>query len=360
VTIAIILAVLSRRFPWWPQGLLRAALDQESELAKHIEGYSYSPTGNKYDTKTFYYHSSSLTHNLRSKYSAWEPPDSAEGSDTGGVAAAAAAAVVDAAARAASLVKPTPRATSGDVTAGMNAHMQTMFDSVYGGTDAHLIRKLILLEQERKLFSLVNDQGKVKGKGAVPHASAVVDPDSDYSTSADIFIDPIVLKILPPEYEQHHKFPPVQSCEVGSITPEGMHVVDVARLNQTWYYEHPTAASDAPGVDAISPPSPPSSTTPADTITPIRVEATCDASVVAASEPIPAAIAKSSRRLLEKPVLVIIRHGKTEHNKLGLFTGWEDAALSPEGRKEARYAGKLLRMHGVKVRCFCFLCAIVR
>lgn len=28
-------------------------------------------------------------------------------------------------------------------------------------------------------------------------------------------------------------------------------------------------------------------------------------------------------QILEKPILVIIRHGKTEHNKLGLFTGWE-------------------------------------
>jgi 2,3-bisphosphoglycerate-dependent phosphoglycerate mutase len=31
---------------------------------------------------------------------------------------------------------------------------------------------------------------------------------------------------------------------------------------------------------------------------------------------------------------VIIRHGKTEHNKLGLFTGWEDAPLAVEGRNE--------------------------
>ena len=27
--------------------------------------------------------------------------------------------------------------------------------------------------------------------------------------------------------------------------------------------------------------------------------------------------------VLQRPLLVIIRHGKTEHNKLGLFTGWE-------------------------------------
>jgi 2,3-bisphosphoglycerate-dependent phosphoglycerate mutase len=46
------------------------------------------------------------------------------------------------------------------------------------------------------------------------------------------------------------------------------------------------------------------------------------------------------------PVLVLIRHGKTEHNKLGLFTGWEDAPLAPEGRAEATAAGQLLRTHG--------------
>jgi Histidine phosphatase superfamily (branch 1) len=36
-------------------------------------------------------------------------------------------------------------------------------------------------------------------------------------------------------------------------------------------------------------------------------------------------------RSLQSPVIVIIRHGKTEHNKLGLFTGWEDAPLAAEG-----------------------------
>ena len=45
-------------------------------------------------------------------------------------------------------------------------------------------------------------------------------------------------------------------------------------------------------------------------------------------------------------VIVIIRHGRTEHNKLGLFTGWEDAPLALEGIQEARDAGRLLRLHG--------------
>lgn len=45
-------------------------------------------------------------------------------------------------------------------------------------------------------------------------------------------------------------------------------------------------------------------------------------------------------------VVVIIRHGKTEHNKLGLFTGWEDAPLAKDGVEEAREAGRLLKSHG--------------
>eukprot|EP01039_Chlorochromonas_danica_P000424 gene424-458_t len=52
--------------------------------------------------------------------------------------------------------------------------------------------------------------------------------------------------------------------------------------------------------------------------------------------------------LFSRPLLIIIRHGKTEHNQLGLFTGWEDAMLATEGRHEAIHAGKLLRKHGVE------------
>ena len=44
--------------------------------------------------------------------------------------------------------------------------------------------------------------------------------------------------------------------------------------------------------------------------------------------------------------IVIIRHGKTEHNKLGLFTGFEDAPLAVDGVEEAKEAGRLLKAHG--------------
>lgn len=40
---------------------------------------------------------------------------------------------------------------------------------------------------------------------------------------------------------------------------------------------------------------------------------------------------ESSISSIKGPLIVIIRHGKTEHNKLGLFTGWEDAPLAAEG-----------------------------
>ena len=42
----------------------------------------------------------------------------------------------------------------------------------------------------------------------------------------------------------------------------------------------------------------------------------------------------------------MVRHGKTEHNKLGLFTGWEDPSLAVEGIEEAKDAGKLLKRNG--------------
>ena len=45
-------------------------------------------------------------------------------------------------------------------------------------------------------------------------------------------------------------------------------------------------------------------------------------------------------------LIVMIRHGKTENNKLGLFTGWDDVPLATEGVDEAKEAGKLLKLHG--------------
>eukprot|EP00551_Chaetoceros_affinis_P005348 CAMPEP_0203662630 /NCGR_PEP_ID=MMETSP0090-20130426/529_1 /ASSEMBLY_ACC=CAM_ASM_001088 /TAXON_ID=426623 /ORGANISM="Chaetoceros affinis, Strain CCMP159" /LENGTH=786 /DNA_ID=CAMNT_0050525445 /DNA_START=40 /DNA_END=2400 /DNA_ORIENTATION=- len=46
------------------------------------------------------------------------------------------------------------------------------------------------------------------------------------------------------------------------------------------------------------------------------------------------------------PIIVFVRHGRTPHNKLALFTGWADPPLAVEGVEDARTAGKLLKKHG--------------
>lgn len=45
-------------------------------------------------------------------------------------------------------------------------------------------------------------------------------------------------------------------------------------------------------------------------------------------------------------VLVLVRHGQSEWNKLNLFTGWKDVDLSDEGKAEARRAGQMLKAEG--------------
>lgn len=51
----------------------------------------------------------------------------------------------------------------------------------------------------------------------------------------------------------------------------------------------------------------------------------------------------------DNPLIIIIRHGKTTANQLGLFTGWEDVPLAAEGRTEAKKAGDLLKRHGIEL-----------
>src|SRR5579872_6572699 len=45
--------------------------------------------------------------------------------------------------------------------------------------------------------------------------------------------------------------------------------------------------------------------------------------------------------------LVLLRHGESEWNSKGLFTGWVDVSLSPVGQAEARSGGRLLAEAGV-------------
>jgi 2,3-bisphosphoglycerate-dependent phosphoglycerate mutase len=45
--------------------------------------------------------------------------------------------------------------------------------------------------------------------------------------------------------------------------------------------------------------------------------------------------------------LVVLRHGQSEWNAAGMFTGWENAHLTTQGELEAARAGALLAAHGV-------------
>ena len=45
--------------------------------------------------------------------------------------------------------------------------------------------------------------------------------------------------------------------------------------------------------------------------------------------------------------LVVLRHGQSEWNAAGVFTGWENARLTAQGELEATRAGAMLAEHGV-------------
>lgn len=47
--------------------------------------------------------------------------------------------------------------------------------------------------------------------------------------------------------------------------------------------------------------------------------------------------------------LFLVRHGKSEWNKLGLWTGWTDVDLVEEGLEEAKKAGEFLREEDIDV-----------
>jgi 2,3-bisphosphoglycerate-dependent phosphoglycerate mutase len=48
--------------------------------------------------------------------------------------------------------------------------------------------------------------------------------------------------------------------------------------------------------------------------------------------------------------LVLLRHGESEWNSKGLFTGWVDVSLSAAGRQEAANGGRLLAESGIAAR----------
>lgn len=46
--------------------------------------------------------------------------------------------------------------------------------------------------------------------------------------------------------------------------------------------------------------------------------------------------------------LILVRHGESEYNAKGLWTGWHDPMLSPKGREHARKIGERLKEYEIK------------
>lgn len=46
--------------------------------------------------------------------------------------------------------------------------------------------------------------------------------------------------------------------------------------------------------------------------------------------------------------LILVRHGESEYNAKGLWTGWDDPILSPKGREHARKIGEKLKEYEIK------------
>src|SRR5271167_747054 len=62
----------------------------------------------------------------------------------------------------------------------------------------------------------------------------------------------------------------------------------------------------------------------------------------------PMARAPPAPSLTPMPTLVLLRHGESEWNARGLFTGWVDVGLSDQGAREAAYGGRLLAEAGIR------------
>ncbi|MBL6693852.1 MAG: 2,3-bisphosphoglycerate-dependent phosphoglycerate mutase [SAR86 cluster bacterium] len=51
---------------------------------------------------------------------------------------------------------------------------------------------------------------------------------------------------------------------------------------------------------------------------------------------------------MKSNILVLVRHGQSEWNKLNLFTGWKDPNLTQQGITEASQAGAMLKEMSIK------------
>lgn len=173
---------------------------------------------------------------------------------------------------------------------GVGWHDLNASSTYYQPTQSFAIESLTILEQKRRLFEAVDPQAEEKDE----------DKDKEKDKQKD--------------KEKHTSQPILSAKDVGAKQGSNVASAASAALPTT------ASASAAAPSSSVMPP------TSLGTWHPVTLK----------------------NGQTARPLLVIIRHGKTEHNKLGLFTGWEDVQLAVEGRQEAAKAGRLLQRHGIE------------
>eukprot|EP01033_Poteriospumella_lacustris_P008410 gene8410-6072_t len=332
------------------KGLLKKALDREAELAQEIQGYeAISFSKDMKNAKGFYNPGAATATAHTHAASAPTGADTAEASSSAPPHHIATPATIKAVE---DILAPShqphpyhyahvPESPAGYVPQSTSTALPTA--SVPGsGTSPSLIKGLAKLEMEKKIMKLVDETTSASAAteppsttgtstaanvptGTTATATATAATTSgDEASIADIFIDRDVLNAA-----AYSAIP----CDLATVhgLEEGVDHVErhangsepavLDKLNYVHFFKEKSDA--AQGILR--------SETERGTVVPPRP------SLRGTRDPV-----------LEQPILVIIRHGKTEHNQLGLFTGWEDALLAVEGRDEAIHAGQLLRHHEVE------------
>jgi 2,3-bisphosphoglycerate-dependent phosphoglycerate mutase len=287
------------------KGLLKKALDREAELAEEIHGYETISLSKDMKHVKGFYNPTGVSPLVV------EPPLPSETISTNN----------------APLIFPKSAASS-----------PILVSSVPGsGTSPSLIKGLTKLELERKILKHVEEvTSHQENTRVVNKDSAIafcVAPQEQTASIADIFIDRSVLNSaaypsMPCDIDKVHGMENGVNC-ADSRRANGHDPAVLTQLNYIHFFKDVNDPSQG------------------------LLKATAPTTTASTEQETPQHIHRPSLRglrdpVLEQPILVIIRHGKTEHNQLGLFTGWEDALLANEGREEAMHAGKLMRHHEVE------------
>jgi hypothetical protein len=335
------------------QGLLKKALDREAELAQEIQGYeAISFSKDMKNAKGFYNPGAATATATAHTHAASAPTgaDTAEASSSAPPHHIATPATIKAVE---DILAPShqphpyhyahvPESPAGYVPQSTSTALPTA--SVPGsGTSPSLIKGLAKLEMEKKIMKLVDETTSATASATEPPSTTgtstaatvatgttATTTATDATTSgdeasiADIFIDRDVLNAaaysaIPCDLAKVHGLE--EGVDHVERHANGSEPAVLDKLNYVHFFKEKSDA--AQGILR--------SETERGTVVPPRP------SLRGTRDPV-----------LEQPILVIIRHGKTEHNQLGLFTGWEDALLAVEGRDEAIHAGQLLRHHEVE------------